>query len=531
MGRKRIVGVSYFLSLLVLLFHLTSNEIYGQRASFTAEDSLKSINFLRRQIYEVLRQFGEDRSKYGIAIYSLDRKEYYYKHNIESYFIPASLTKLFTTFGALNKFGENFKIKTYLYYSGEILNGILYGNLYIYGTGDPLLSISDIDKFVENVSRFGIKEIRGNVYADPSFFDSQTDRFVYSGDFDVVQNTQPITSLSIERNIVTVIVTAGSIYGKPVSVQIIPASDGIRVYNTAKVSRSLGGNLKRIYELEPCYGGGELIAQLRTQPPKKPKSEAKALRVTSEIDKDGFQSIVVTGNLPAGTTKTYSFFIEKPPIVVAGTLKKRLEASGISVKGTIGIEGVNTEKSRLVSVIEHSLIEVLREMNKNSDNYIAETIFKMIGAYDRKMTSNSKEAVRYILTSLDSIKIPCLECKIYDGSGLSRRNRLSPESIIHLLTYAVTRKPNWNFDSLLSVSGFDGTLKSRMVGNFAEGRVFAKTGTHSNASGLAGYTKTRDNERIVFAFMFNGEKVLQFKKIEDELCRILTEFFYSHITE
>ncbi|ROL60704.1 D-alanyl-D-alanine carboxypeptidase/D-alanyl-D-alanine-endopeptidase [Bacteroidetes/Chlorobi group bacterium MS-B_bin-24] len=530
MIRRSLVKIAFLVNLLALFSYFAPIESYAQRVTFSSEDSLKSINFLRRQIYDVLKQSGEDKSKYGIAIYSLDRKEYYYKHNIETYFIPASLTKLFTTFGALNKFGEDFKVKTYLYYTGEILNGVLYGNLYIYGTGDPMLSISDIDKLVEGVSKFGIKEIRGNVNADPSFFDSQTDRFVYSGDFDVVQKTQPITSIAIERNILTVIVTAGSIYGKPVSVQVIPASDGIKVYNTAKVSRSLSGRLKNNYDLEPLYGGGDLIAQARTHPQRQSRSE-KAFKVTSEVDNDGFQTIIVTGNLPAGATKTYTFFIEKPPIVVAGALKRRLESSGIAVKGTIGIESVNTEKSRLIAVVDRPLVEILREMNKNSDNYLAETVFKMIGAYDKKMTSNSKEAVRYILTSLDSAKIPCLDCKIFDGSGLSRRNRISPESIVHLLAFVANRRPNWHFDSLLSVSGYDGTLKSRMIGTCAEGRVFAKTGTHFNASGLAGYTKTRDNERLVFAFMFNGERVVQFKKIEDELCRILTEFFYSHSTE
>ncbi len=521
-----------FLFLFLICFGSSSFEInvsFAQGVVFSSDDSLKSINFLRRQIYDVLKKLEENKSQFGIAVYSLDRREYYFKHNINSYFIPASLTKLFTTAAALSKFGEDFQVKTYVYISGEFQNGVLNGSLYIYGTGDPLLSLSDIDYLVEEIKKYGIKEVNGNIYADPSFFDSQTDRFIYSGDFDVVQKTQRITSLSIEKNIVTVIVTAGSIYGKPVNVQVVPASDAIKVYNNAKVSRSIGRNYNK--STFHNYGGGGFIAQLRNVRPRQIKRESREFKVDFNVDKDGFQTIVVSGNLPAGASKTYSYFIENPPLVVAGVLKKRMESAGIEVKGTIGIEEVKRENSHLIAVIGRPLVEILRDMNKNSDNFIAETVYKMIGAYDRKMTSNSKEATRYIFSLLDSLKISCSECKMYDGSGLSRRNRFSPESIIQLLEYAELKKPSWNFDSLLSVSGYDGTLKTRMVGTSAEGKVFAKTGTHSNASGLAGYVKTLDNERLAFVFMFNGERVGHYKKIEDELCKVLSGFFYSHFTE
>ncbi len=530
MTRLRTILLMFFcLFVICSVSSFKINQSFAQGVVFSSDDSIKSINYLRRQIFDVLKKLEENKSQYGIAVYSLDRREYYFKHNINSYFIPASLTKLFTTIAALSKFGVDFKVKTYVYSSGEIQDGVLNGNIYIYGTGDALLSLSDIDYLAEEIKRYGIKEVNGNIYADPSFFDSQTDRFVYSGDFDVVQKTQPITSLSIEKNIVTVVITAGSIYGKPVNVQVIPESDAIKVYNNAKVSRSIGQNI--IKSTLQNYGGGKFIAQLRNVRPRQIKRESREIKVDYNVDKEGFHTIVVSGNLPAGTSKIYSYFIENPPLVVAGVLKKRMESAGIAVKGNIGIEEVKKEFSHLVAVIGRPLVEILRDMNKNSDNFIAEIVYKMIGAYDRKMTSNSKEATRYIFSLLDSLKISCLECKMYDGSGLSRRNRFSPESIIQLLEYAKIRKPSWNFDSLLSVSGYDGTLKTRMVGSSAEGRVFAKTGTHSNASGLAGYVKTLDNERLAFVFMFNGERVGHYKKIEDEICKVLSGFFYSHITE
>ncbi len=499
---------------------------------FTSDDSSKSLIFLKKQVLNVLKKCESQHTSFGIAIYSLDKNDYYLKYNFDSYFIPASLTKLFTTIGALNKFGPNFIVKTSIYASGQIINGTLYGNLYIYGRGDALLSSNDIDFIAEKVKAFGIKQITGGVISDATFFDSQADRFIYSGDADVVQKTQLITSLSLEKNVVNVIITAGSIYGKYVSVQTIPNSEAIKLVVTAKVGREMGHyNPRQKKEmLEQNYGDhNTLLAQQRrprySNPPSRDK---KKLSVSSSLNKEGIQEIVVTGNLPAGISRTYSFFIENPPLVVAGALKTRLINLGINVNGPISGGQINFENVQLIAEFGRPLIDILAEMDKNSDNYLAETVFKMIGAYDKKMTSNSKEAVRYIFSLLDSLQIPCVECKMYDGSGLSRRNRFSPESIIHLLKFAKSNPKMAIIDSLLPISGFDGTLKSRMIGTRAEGKVFAKTGTHSNASGLAGFLRTLDNERLVFAFMFNGELVGTYKKIEDELCQILAEFFYFH---
>lgn len=534
MKLQRKFGQIFSFLILIILCHCailqSGSFLFAQRNTFTSDDSVKSINFLRKQVFEILKDFNEKKSNYGLAIYSLDKKEFYLKHNVESYFIPASLTKLVTTFAALNKLGKDYQIKTFVYANGSIKNGVLEGNLYIYGTGDPLFSNSDLDLIVEDVKRFGIQRINGSIYSDPSFFDGQTDRFIYSGDFDVVQKTQPITSIAFQKNIIKIIVSAGSIYGRGVDVQIIPSTEAIKVYNNAKVTRSLGEKIKEKYNNTILIGGGGVIAQRRI-PQTKPEATKKAFKVSSEIDNNGNQVIWVTGNLPSGTSKTYEFFIENPPIAVAGALKRRLENAGISITGSFGVAQVPSEKSQIISITYRNINDVLKEMNKESDNYLAETVFKIIGSIDRKMTSNSKEATRYIFTLLDSLKIPCAECKMFDGSGLSRRNRFSPEAILQILIY-LKQGPNPQFiDTMLSIAGYDGTLKLRMVGTFAQGRVFAKTGTHSNASGLAGFVQTRDNERIAFVFMYNGEKAFQFKKIEDNLCILLSEFFYANYQE
>ena len=118
------------------------------------------------------------------------------------------------------------------------------GNIYIVGGGDPIFNLNDLESIAAAVRDYGITKINGNVYGDGSFFDVETNRFIYSKDKDEVEAVAPITALSIEKNIVTVIVTAGTIPGKPVNVQFKPASSGFVVANNATVA-SLDNNFKQ----------------------------------------------------------------------------------------------------------------------------------------------------------------------------------------------------------------------------------------------------------------------------------------------
>lgn len=523
----------FFIVLKAFIPKEVSSSTKNYQIIFSPNDSAKSLQFLRKQIQSVLKKCTETKTKFGIAVYSVDRGEYIFKQNEESYFIPASLTKLFTTVSALKKFGPDFQIKTSVYYSGKIVANTLIGDIYIYGRGDALLSISDLDYFAQQVKNLGINHIKGNIIADASFFDQQTNRFIYSGDADVVQELQPITALSLEKNIMTVIVSAGSIYGRFVNVQVIPNSEAIKIYVSARVKREVGYNFKDQSINVNKYGGGNSspIALQQANQSYKKRRPSKGLVVTLTLDENGAQVIKVTGTMKAGTSKRFSFFIEKPPLVVAGALANRLKNLGIQIEGKCLESQIPKDKLNLITELSRPLRQILTEMNKNSDNYLAETVFKMLGAYNREMTSDAKEATRFVFSVLEKYNIPCLDCKIYDGSGLSRRNRFSPKSVVLLLKNAKSDPQTSIIDSMLAIAGFDGTLQNRMVGTIGQGRVFAKTGTHSNASCLAGYLRTLDNEKIIFAFMFNGDFVGTYKKIEDDLCRVLLSFFYANKLE
>ncbi|MBL7998993.1 MAG: D-alanyl-D-alanine carboxypeptidase, partial [Candidatus Kapabacteria bacterium] len=118
-------------------------------------------------------------------------------------------------------------------------------------------------------------------------------------------------------------------------------------------------------------------------------------------------------------------------------------------------------------------------------------------------------------------------CQLFDGSGLSRRNKTSPMQQLNLLKYIAQQPFGGVFYSTLSIAGVDGTLGRRMRGTAAESNVHAKTGTHANVSALSGYTRTRDGERIAFSFQWNGNNVGMYKYLENLLAIQLSEFSYT----
>lgn len=516
-------------------------------------DSANSIKALNRDINRILSSNNLNNSKYSVAVFSLDNNKYLYKKNIEDLLTPASTTKFVTCFVALFTMGADFPVKTTVYTDGTVDNGVVNGNLYIMGHGDALLSVSDVEYLADQLRKQGIKEVTGNVYGDGSYFDDVTERIAYSGDKDLVQSTQPITALSIESNVATVLISSGAYSGRMANVQIIPASDAFKIANKTKVS---GGTQfvpqqpgkkksrsdifqpdnQQLLGIEKLFPADE---QLFGDPSPERSSRrghgsGSGISFTSVLQNDGNQIFSVSGVMEANKTQSYRYYIMKPNLAVAGTLRNRLISGGINVKGVIGEKSLyesGKKNPRQLAEFSRPLIDIMYPMIKTSDNYLAETVYKIIGAHSGKLKSNSKEARQIIAKVIDSLDIPCADCQFNDGSGLSRRNSVNAQSFIKMLKYTTKLPFGKKYDSTLSIAGVDGTLKNRMLSSLAENNLHGKTGTHSNVSALVGYVNTLDGEHLAFAFMFNGSGVGVYKNVEDEIGKLLAQFFYFNEEE
>lgn len=456
----------------------------------------KSLDSLADSLAKQLRY-----TNYGIAVYSLNTNQFVYKKNAELFLKPASVTKLITTFAVYSQVGDTFRIPTEIYSTDENLkDNIINGDLIIKGYGDCFIKLSDLDELIRQLKSLGIKKITGNVIADGTFFDNNNNRFHYSGDADEVEPTALITALSLENNRLKVIVNSNVPGNKP-KIQIIPSSPNIRVNSNLVI-----GN-----------------------PPKKTKKNQKSVkpRIYSTLDKDGNQIVNLSGNIARKNTLYFEEFNKNPILSFAGNFYERLKDNGIVVGGKPTALHKKHDKIAIgqmpIAFINRGINDLITLMNKNSDNYIAENLFKFYGAYAHKDTLNTNSAKLFMDSLLKHHKIYNEQFKINDGSGLSRRNRISAEILVNILKIISQEKYFNSFLSSLAIAGVDGTLAKRLKGTTAEMNVFGKTGTHRDVSALAGVAKNIDGEIFLFTCFSNGGDIGTYKMMENSVCIEITK--------
>jgi len=434
----------------------------------------------------------QQRARVGVLVSDVAGRRYF-EHGAEQLLVPASVTKLFWSVAALAVLGDSAVIRTALYADAlPRADGTLSGNLYLVGGGDALLTVQELEELAAQLVRRGVRRITGAVLGDGTLFDGQRTRLQYSGDSDPVEPLPPITALGFNRNEVRVLVSAT---GRRVTAQTIPVSPGF-VVDVSGVRIRKGAR----------RGRQRVVLSARS------------------VMRRGVQYIVVSGWIAARGTWSLGVPMEKPEVAAAATLVQRLRAAGIRVEGGFG-EGKCPPGATLLGLWERPLAELLAAVNKESDNFVAEHLFKLLGARAAGSGTHAERARRLLQALLSRWGIPCQGCALWDGSGLSRRNRVSAADVVGMLR-AVFQLPI--ADALcrsLSIAGVDGTLKQRLQQTQAQARVWAKTGTLRNASALAGYVLTADGDPLVFAILSFGV-VSRAKALEDSLVATLARFSF-----
>lgn len=611
----------------------------GER--ITAGDSSANYTRLQANINAILSSKYLKGTNYGLAIYSLDKKRMIFERNSHEALTPASTTKLFYTFAAMHTLGPSYQVPTTIYTDGTITKeGTLTGNLYVKGHGDCLLTVADIEQLADQIAHAGIKSINGDIIADGNYFDAMTDRQQYSGDAERMQDLPPVTSLGVNKNLVTVVVSAGAA-GMP-RVQTYPASEAFQIVygggkneapeaqtpppstkqraaktpknfqgiindvtlpkteakssdtkvvpkitspylgkhakpaapkaskiagakqkskskkaaapvrkkgkaapakKTKKAPAKKKGRAELFIPEYPEYGDGKAYGDfiIRRKPAAKAKGgkggkkgaktkKAKAakvrLSVSSFVRQDGIQQFNVSGSPGKNATRSYTYEIKNPALTVAGILHRSLRANGVQIRGSIR-NGSTPQSAKELTAFSRPLFDLIAPVNKNSDNYIAEHVMKIVGAHCCGGEKCNVNAYKTVSGIMDSAGVPLDGCMLYDGSGLSRRNKTSAATQLNLLKTIADQPYGGVFYSSLSVAGVEGTLHRRMRGTYAEANVHAKTGTHSNVSALSGYTRTRDGERIAFSMIWNGWSVGAYKQMENLIAIQLSEFSYT----
>lgn len=494
-------------------------------------DSQRCIQNVAKQIDQCLSRIKSGR--FSVSIYSINQKKYIYRKNSDLPLTPASNTKLMTTFCAFEAFGSSYPIKTEILTDDDYLkDSVINGNLFIVGYGDALLKVSDIEYMADKIRQMGIKEIKGNIYCDARYYDTLNNRFYYSGDHDEVERLPLISALTVERNVATVIATSGNQSGKPVNVNIIPQSESFEV----NVSAIVRGGVKRSRSELTNTGNDEIMSRAGDELYAKARKIRKtnkgpSITIQSRMDKKlDRQKFFITGSLGANKTYSMQHFIQQPQLAVGGAMKNRLISGGVRVLGKVKDISEYPKKNydlNTLNVFSRSILEILKPVNRNSDNFLAENIFKMLGAYAGVNNDCAKGARKYEKEVMAHYQIPFDKCSINDGSGLSRRNLLTTTVLTQILIKAYYSDFYKEFCETLSLVGKYGTLRNRMKMTAAYNNLQAKTGTLGNASALSGYVRSLDGEVFVFSCIFNGSEVGTYKMTEDRIGSLLASFFYD----
>jgi D-alanyl-D-alanine carboxypeptidase/D-alanyl-D-alanine-endopeptidase (penicillin-binding protein 4) len=226
--------------------------------------------------------------------------------------------------------------------------------------------------------------------------------------------------------------------------------------------------------------------------------------------KYGTNEIRVEGKILATTkNEAHLLTVAQPALVAGEALKACFQEHDITVRGDIKIayeplEPKSPTSDDIIAVYESpELREIIRHTNKNSDNFFAEQIYKSISyfAAGKGSYAATQDIEKHFLKR---IGIEANSLSLADGSGLSRLNLVSPNSIVQLLRYMYRSKESKAFVDSLPVSGKDGTLRGRMGNSGMLGRVTAKTGTMARANCLSGYVRTSSGKTLVFAIMANN---------------------------
>jgi D-alanyl-D-alanine carboxypeptidase/D-alanyl-D-alanine-endopeptidase (penicillin-binding protein 4) len=376
---------------------------------------------------------------------------------------PASAMKIVTTYAGLELLGPAFRWKTEVYLDGD--------NLFLRGTGDPKLNLESFWMLLRNLRGRGLRELRGDVVLDRSYFAP-----MQSGPFD--NDTYRPYNVAPDALLVNF---------KSLRFTFIPDGDKtVRVYT------------------EPSLPGMELVNQLTPGAGDCPDGT----RAFREQIQASFQaqppraSFLGTYPLSCGE-RELNVALYEPQDYFAGMLRQLWSEMGGSWKGTVR-EGSVPPTARLLYVHESEpLSELVRDINKFSNNVMARQLFLTIGAERGTPPGRTEEAARVIRQWVAAKRINAPELVLQNGSGLSRVERISAQHLAALLQAAWRSAVMPEFMASLPIVAADGTMRKRLVGGPVAGSAHIKTGLLNDARTIAGYVLDRRGHRQVVVMMVN----------------------------
>jgi len=523
-------------------------------------DTARALSALREQIADIFDSKEIRRATVSAKIVLFepnDSLRTIFSYHPDADVLPASTEKLFTSSSTLWALGSKYAFTTKLDLApgATIVGDKIIGNVYLRPSGDPTLRSTDLDEIAHKLHETGIEKIQGEIVSDldgenplspeaKEYMDAHAAPEITVHDSIVGENgviasadstaaddeenedvaeagaLSTFPNFSLDRNIVTVTVIGGHTKGSPLGIRVNPPIASVVVVNHGKSSAPASYRVRRV-------GRGRHRRTIRRL-----VRGTMTLHVSSSGGPMGArQTIVISGQFPARSQRTYGFAIKNVPMAMAAAMKLRLQQNGITVTGQPRVERVRRDtNSRTIAEKQTSLIDLLAYMNKHSDNYLAESMFRKLSTIQQIAASAPDERARKLMHSwLRVCNVDGTACTFIDGSGLSRGDQVTANTVINLLAGIKQRGMFELFTHTLSVAGYDGTLRNRMIGTPAQYNAHGKTGTLNGVTALAGYVLTGDGQLAAYFITmqhFSGGP-WAYKRDQNKVVEALASFKYA----
>ncbi|HEY7683514.1 MAG TPA: D-alanyl-D-alanine carboxypeptidase/D-alanyl-D-alanine-endopeptidase [Gemmatimonadales bacterium] len=436
-----------------------------------------------------------DRNLWGVALLN-EKGRLLYGRNADRLFIPASNTKLVVAAVAAALFAPDWSVPTSVYGAGPVTEGVVQGDLVLYGRGDPtfgrrcygtdttITGSCDTDPFThlrelaEALHQRGIRSVQGNLVGDGSWFDGELVNRAWEN-YDLNWwYAAPVSGLGFNDNSVDIRWGPGPAVNAPATLALSPDVGDVTLEN-------------RTWTVPP--GGDTDVGDRMYREPG-----------TLHLWAEGTVALDHSGG-------TESFALPDPNLYTARAFRRMLAEAGISVRGTTGstTDSLRYLAARAAAPLAETRGRPLRDwifpILNTSQNWYADMLLKQLGRQFGAGGSWSEGLAVEQRFLVDSAGIDSTRFALADGSGLAASNLVAPSAFAKLLLF-IRRHPHYaeNFERGLPQSGQNGSLKSRFVGTVIEGRVRAKTGSISRVNTLSGYLDMPDGRTYTFSIQANN---------------------------
>lgn len=397
---------------------------------------------------------------------------------------PASTMKLITTYAALELLGPTYQWKTEFYADGPLKDGVINGNLYLKGGGDPKLNMEKLWLLMRDLRANGVQKITGDLVLDRSHF-VQPQLPVFDDDGKDDNKPFLVTPDSLLVNLKAVRMITRADNGK-VSVMMEPPLTNVRIDNRIKY-----------------LGKGKCVGDVRFNP-------------VTEFDGT---TLVVTGQLNEGcNTQSYLSLLDHAGYA-AGAVRAIWQELGGSIMGKDRAGDVPKSATLLARAFSPDLTEIIRDINKYSNNTMARQLFLSLGAEFRNSADgdDAKAAQRVIRQWLAKKGITASHLVMENGSGLSRAERVSAREMAAILQTAWKGPYAAEFISSLPIVGMDGTMRKRLKRSPVYGEGHIKTGTLNTVRAIAGFSRDAKGDTWAVVAILNDPRPWGASSILDQV--------------